>query len=328
MKAWLIKQPGSSIEQLVWEDVPDVHAGEGQLVVKVISTALNPVDYKMIHSGRPNWTYPHYTGVDLAGEIVEVGQHAAGFRVGDRVACHTDLNQKGSFAEYTVIDAAAAAKIPEEVSFDEAAAILCAGMTAYKAMILKLNSVQKQTILIHGGAGGVGGFAIQLAKELGLKVFTTASSANHSWVKSLGADVAIDYRTEDVTQRILEETNQEGVDLIFNTISAAEATEDLKRLAFSGQLAYIAGRPDLSNMKSFSLSPSIHEVDLGAAHGSGSVRARKNLSFMAEELMRRVKEGSLSPMINEVLPREELPSGLEKLKGRHVRGKIMVRMQP
>ena len=327
MKAWLIEQPGS-IEQLVWGEIQDPHAGEGQLVVKVISTALNPVDYSMIQSGSPNWIYPHYAGVDLSGEVIEVGQNVVGFRVGDRVACHTDLNKKGSFAEYTVVDAVATAKIPKDVSIDHAAAILCSGMTAYETIFQKFNLNQKQTILIHGGAGGVGGTAIQLAKELGLKVFTTASLTNHSWVKSLGADSVIDYRTEDVTKRILEETNEDGVDLIFNTISTAEATEDLKRLAFSGQLAFIAGSPDLSTIQPFSLSPSIHEVALGAAHSSGSIRAKKNLAFMANELMQRVKQGTLNPMVNEVLPREELPNALKKLKGRHVRGKIIIRMQP
>lgn len=327
MKAWLIEQPGS-IEQLIWGEIQDPHAGEDQLVVKVISTALNPVDYSMIQSGSPNWIYPHYTGVDLAGEVVEVGQNVVGFSVGDRVACHTDLNMKGSFAEYTVVDAVATAKIPKDVSFDHAAAILCSGMTAYETIFQKFNHNQKQTILIHGGAGGVGGTSIQLAKELGLKVFTTASSTNHSWVKSLGADSVIDYRTEDVTKRILEETNEEGVDLIFNTISAAEATEDLKRLAFSGQLAYIAGSPDLSTIKPFSLSPSIHEVALGAAHSSGSIRAKENLAFMANELMQRVKQGTLNPLVTEVRPREELPNALKKLKGRHVRGKIIISMQP
>ncbi|MDF2902768.1 MAG: zinc-binding alcohol dehydrogenase [Bacillus sp. (in: firmicutes)] len=328
MKAWIIRQPGS-IDEIVWGEIQDAQApGEGQLVVKVISTALNPVDYQMIQSGSPNWIYPHYTGVDLAGEVVEVGQNVVGFNIGDRVACHTDLNKKGAFAEYTVVDALATAKIPKDVSFNHAAAILCSGMTAYETIFQKFNHVQKQTILIHGGAGGVGGIAIQLAKELGLKVFTTASSTNHSWVKSLGADIVIDYRTEDVTKRILEETNEDGVDLIFNTISSAEATEDLKRLAFSGQLAYIAGSPDLSVIKPFSLSPSIHEVALGAAHSSGSIRAKENLAFMANELMQRVKKGTLNPMVNEVLPREELPTGLKKLKGRHVRGKIIIRMQP
>ncbi|MGE7602967.1 alcohol dehydrogenase catalytic domain-containing protein [Peribacillus sp. NPDC097675] len=178
MKAWLIKQP-VSIDELVWGETENPHAGEGELVVKVISTALNPVDYQKIQSGNSNWDYPHYTGVDLAGEVVEVGQNVVGFSVGNRVACHTDLNKKGAFAEYTAVDAVATSLIPTDVTFDEAAAILCSGMTAYQAIFQKFNHAQKQTILIHGGAGGVGGVAIQLAKELGLKIFTTASSPNH-----------------------------------------------------------------------------------------------------------------------------------------------------
>ena len=325
VKAWIIEKPGN-LDNLAWREVEDVRAGDGQLAVKIISTALNPVDYQLIESGNPSWDYPHYTGVDLAGEVVEVGQGAEGFEVGDRVACHTDLKRKGSFAEFTVVEAIAAAKIPDGVSYDQAAAVLCAGMTAYEAIRQKLNTAGKQTILIHGGAGGVGGFAIQLAKELGLKVFSTASSVNHDWVRSLGADVAIDYKKEDVTKRIMDETDNEGVELIFNTISSEEATEDLNRLSFSGQLAYIAGGPDLSSVKPFTLSPSIHEVALGAAHSSGSVRAKANLAFMARELMQRVEKGTLNPMVQEVLPREELPAGLKKLSGRHVRGKIIVRM--
>lgn len=326
MKAWYINQPGG-IDNLSWGELEDVSAGEGQLVVKVISAALNPVDYKVIEGGNPSWTYPHIPGVDLAGEVIRIGANVNGFAVGDRVACHTDLNKRGAFAEQAVVDAVAAVKIPEDVSYDQAAAILCAGMTAYEAVIQKLNHAQKETILIHAGAGGVGGYAIQLAKELGLKVFTTASRDNHEWVQSLGADVAIDYKAEDVTKRIGEETSQLGVDLILNTVSRAEATQDLERLAFSGQLVYIAGAPELSNIKPFTLAPSIHEVALGAAHASGSSRAKANLAFMAGELMHRLAQGTLNCMITEVLSREQLPVGLSKLKGRHVCGKIIVRMQ-
>ncbi len=326
MKAWTIEQSGS-IDNLNWSDVQDPKAEKGQLVVKVISTALNPVDYKIMESGNSNWTYPHISGVDLAGEVIEVGEGVTQFCVGDRVACHTDLNKNGAFAEKAAVDAVAASKIPDAVSFDQAASILCAGMTAYQAVVQKLNYSQKETILIHAGAGGVGGFAIQLAKELGLKVFTTASSHNHDWVKSLGADVAIDYKTEDVTKRILEETNNEGVDLIFNTVGPDEATEDLKRLTFSGQLAYIAGSPDMETVKPFTLAPSVHEVALGAAHSSGSYRAKENLAFMAKDLMNRVAGGKLDAMVNKVLSRDELPDGLNEVKGNHVKGKIIVRMQ-
>lgn len=327
MKAWLIESAGD-IDKMFWGDIPDVHAENGQIVIKVMSTALNPVDYQVIESsGNKNWSYPHYAGVDVAGVVTEIGDNVTNFKIGDAIACHMDLNKKGSFTEYTAVGANTAAKIPENVSFDQAAAILCAGLTAYQTIYQKLNTSQKKNILIHGGAGGVGSFAIQLAKELGLKVITTASQNNHAWLKELGADVVIDYKTESVTERIKEETDGNGVDLIFNTISKDEATKDLDRLAFSGQLAYIAGAPDLTNVKPFSLSPSIHEVALGAAYSAGTLKAKQNLSFMTNEMLQKVAQGSLDPMVSKILSKEDLPAGLKELKKRHVRGKIIVNMQ-
>ncbi|MBM7618765.1 NADPH:quinone reductase-like Zn-dependent oxidoreductase [Bacillus tianshenii] len=322
MKAWLLNEPGS-LDGMTWGEIetPVVHSGE--LLVAVKAVALNPVDYKVAQNGNPAWEYPHIVGVDLAGEVVSLGE-GAGFSVGDRVAIHTNLSRKGAFAEYAAVDARAAALIPEDVSYEEASGILCAGMTAYEAVVQKLNTTQKETILVHAGAGGVGGFAIQLAKQLGLKVYTTASKENHEWVKSLGADIAIDYKEEDVTARILEETAGRGMDLILNTVGRDVATADLERLAFSGQLAFIAGPPDTSGVKPFSLSPSIHEVALGAAHASKDERAIRNLSFMASELMEMIKDKKLNPLITEVLPHTELVEGLKKLQSRHVRGKIIV----
>ncbi|MFC3418656.1 zinc-binding dehydrogenase [Salinicoccus hispanicus] len=326
MKAWQLKDSGS-IDNLEWKDVDDLHASSGELLVKVFSTALNPVDYQLIESGHPKWNYPHIPGVDLSGEVLEVGEGVEGFEVGERVAIHTDMSKPGAFAEQAVVNASAAAKIPDGVSFDEAAAILCAGMTAYQAVIQKLNAAEKETILVHGGSGGVGGFAVQLAKKLGHTVFTTASKESHDRVKALGADLAIDYKDEDVTNRIMEETEDAGVDLIFNTVSSEEATADLDRLAFSGQLAYIAGAPDTSDVKPFTLSPSIHEVALGAAHASGSRKAVDNLAHMANELMARLSEDDLDPVIDKVLSREALPEGLKMLKQNETDGKVIVRMQ-
>ncbi|QFT91043.1 Zinc-type alcohol dehydrogenase-like protein [Bacillus sp. THAF10] len=325
MNAWLLTKAGS-LDNLVWGEIDTPMPEAGELLVKVKAVALNPVDYKVAINGNPAWSYPHIVGVDLAGEVVEIGQDVVDFKAGDRVAVHTNLSQKGAFAEFAAVDARATALIPDGVSLEDAAAILCAGMTAYEAVVQKLNTTHKQNILIHAGAGGVGGFAIQLAKLQGLHVFTTASSENHEWVKNLGADVAIDYHKEDVTERILAETNGRGADLILNTVGREVATEDVNRLAFSGHLAYIAGAPDLSNVKPFSLSPSIHEVALGAAHASKDERAIRNLAFMAEKLMELVQENKLNTLISNVIERESLVEGLKALQGRHVRGKIIVKM--
>ncbi|KGI86554.1 zinc-binding alcohol dehydrogenase [Exiguobacterium mexicanum] len=325
MKAWLLDQPG--LEHLHIGEVERPTPDAGELLIKVEAVALNPVDYKVGTNGNPNWSYPHILGVDLVGEVVEVGSSIANIITGSRVAVHTSLGNNGGFAEYAVVDARACAVVPPDVSDEAAAGILCAGMTAYEAIMQKLNTRDKETILVHAGAGGVGGYAIQLAKKLGLKVFTTASPENFDWVTSLGADVAIDYNVEDVTEKIMEETDGRGVDLILNTVGRDVATADLDRLAFSGQLAYIAGPPDMSNMKGFTLSPSIHEVALGAAHASENERAIRNLSYMAEEMMKLLEAGELNDLVTDVLPFEQLKDGLEQLQTRKVRGKLIVRMR-
>ncbi|WP_313350524.1 zinc-binding dehydrogenase [Exiguobacterium sp.] len=321
MKAWL-NHSGTAIDQWTFEEVKTPTPGEGQALIRVKTVALNPVDYKA--TNNPAWTFPHIPGVDLAGVVEQIGPGAE-VKIGDRVAIHTNLQRDGAFAEYALVDTRALALIPEDISFTEAAAILCAGMTAYEAIVQKMNTTGKETILIHAGAGGVGGIGIQLAKRLGLKVATTASTENHEWVKRLGADLAIDYKKENVTEVIRDWTNGRGADLIFNTVGRDEATADLGRLAFSGQLAFIAGGPDQSVVKPFTLSPSIHEVALAAAYASEDDRAIRNLGHMASELLKLVAAKELDPLVTEEIPATDIVKGLQRLSERHVRGKIIAK---
>ncbi|MDT0171959.1 zinc-binding dehydrogenase [Exiguobacterium sp. BRG2] len=321
MKAWL-NHSGTAIDQWTFEEVKTPTPGEGQALIRVKTVALNPVDYKA--TNNPAWTFPHIPGVDLAGVVEQIGPGAE-VKIGDRVAIHTNLQRDGAFAEYALVDTRALALIPEDISFTEAAAILCAGMTAYEAIVQKMNTTGKETILIHAGAGGVGGIGIQLAKRLGLKVATTASTENHEWVKRLGADLAIDYKKENVTDVIRDWTNDRGADLIFNTVGRDEATADLGRLAFSGQLAFIAGGPDQSVVKPFTLSPSIHEVALAAAYASEDDRAIRNLGHMASELLKLVAAKELDPLVTEEIPATDIVKGLQRLSERHVRGKIIAK---
>lgn len=321
MKAWL-NHSGTAIDQWTFEEVKTPTPGEGQALIRVKTVALNPVDYKA--TNNPAWTFPHIPGVDLAGVVEQIGPGAE-VKIGDRVAIHTNLQRDGAFAEYALVDTRALALIPEDISFTEAAAILCAGMTAYEAIVQKMNTTGKETILIHAGAGGVGGIGIQLAKRLGLKVATTASTENHEWVKRLGADLAIDYKKENVTDVIRDWTNGRGADLIFNTVGRDEATADLGRLAFSGQLAFIVGGPDQSVVKPFTLSPSIHEVALAAAYASEDDRAIRNLGHMASELLKLVAAKELDPLVTEEIPATDIVKGLQRLSERHVRGKIIAK---
>lgn len=322
MKALLLEDKNMWREMKVSETEKPA-PGSGEVLVKVKAAGLNPVDYKTATNGNPNWSYQHILGVDAAGVIEEIGEGVTGFKKGDRVFYHGNLTEKGGFAEFAVTTAHTVAKIPDELSFEEVAALPCAGMTAYQALIRKMNLQRGETILIHGGAGGVGGFAIQLAKNIGAKVVTTCSPENEEYVRELGADYVIFYKTEDVHARILEITENTGVNAVLDTVSRDNATDSLKSIAFNGRIAFIAGNPDYSIVKPFSQALSFHEIALGAAHFSNNREAQKDLAAMNEELANLVVEGNLSTMISEKITLEEVPAALIKLSERHVKGKIV-----
>ncbi|MDM5315217.1 zinc-binding dehydrogenase [Fictibacillus sp. b24] len=322
MKALLLQDKNMWREMKVSETEKPV-PGPGEVLVKVKAAGLNPVDYKTATNGNPNWSYPHILGLDAAVVIEGTGEGVTEFKQGDRVFYHGNLAKKGGFAEYALTTAHTIARIPDGLSFEEAAALPCAGMTAYQALFRKMNLQEGETILIHGGAGGVGGFAIQLAKQVGATIITTCSPENEEYVKSLGADHVIFYKTEDVHTRIMELTNDVGVDAVLDTVSRVNATESLKSIAFNGRIAFIAGNPDYSAVKPFSQALSFHEIALGAVHFSNSVKAQKDLALMNEELAKLVVEGKLSAMISETITLEEVPAALAKLAERHVKGKIV-----
>lgn len=230
MKALLLKDKGLW-KDMKLEETEKPAPGHGELLVEVHAVGLNPVDYKTATNGMPNWTYPHILGLDVAGVVAEVGDGVTGWKRGDRIVYHGDFSKKGGYAEFALITAHTASKLPEGISFEDAAALPTAGYTAYQALHRKLPLDQIDIILIHGGAGGVGGFGVQLAKLAGKTVISTASSHNHDYVKSLGADYVIDYREENVKERVMEITDGRGVDAVIDAVSRQSATDALDMLA-------------------------------------------------------------------------------------------------
>lgn len=326
MKALILEKPGSP-DTLILTDQPKPHIEPGHVLIQVKAVGLNPVDYKTAEWGNESWTYPHILGLDVAGVIVQAGPDLQDLQVGDRVYYHGNLTKPGGFAEYTTAPQHILAKIPEGITFEDAAAIPCAGFTAWQILSRKIQPNPGQTVLIHGGAGGVGGFAIQLAKHLGLTVLTTCSTENFDAVRTLGADHPIDYRNESVTSRVLELTGGRGVDIAINTVSSESATEDLKRLAFGGHLACVAGLPDFSMITPFTKAISIHESALGGAHLSGDLPAQRDLAKMGDEMMEMLSNKTISSMLTEIISLEHIPAFLEKLSKRHVRGKIVATLK-
>lgn len=281
MKALLLHDK-NQWQNMKVEDTETPKPGKGEILVEVHAVGLNPVDYKTANNGNPNWSYPHILGLDTAGVIVEVGEGVTQWKKGDRVVNHGDLTKIGGYAEYTVVKAHMASRIPDAISFEEAAAIPTAGYTAYQALFRKLPFDQVETILIHGGAGGVGGFGVQLAKLAGKTVISTASGHNHEYVKSLGADYVIDYRQEDVQARVMEITNGRGIDAVVDAVSRQSATDSLDLLAYMGHLVYIAGAPDFTKIKGFTKVVSYHEIALAAVYQSHDERAEDDLAVMGD----------------------------------------------
>jgi NADPH:quinone reductase len=325
MKAIVLDGPGSP-EVLHLAEAEKPVPKRGEIRIQVHSVGLNPVDYKIAAVGHPNWQYPFILGLDVAGVVDAVGEKAEKWKEGDLVYYHGDLSKPGGFAEYAITTAHTAAPLPPGLSFEKAAALPCAGLTAYQALFRKVNINTINSVLIHGGAGGVGGFAIQLAALHDIDIITTCSQSNFEWVEKLGAKFIIDYNNENISERISEITKGRGVDVIINTISAESANRDIDNLSYNGHLICVADLPDMSCINFHKRSISIHTIALGGAHTSGDIIAQRDLSKMGEEFGSLASEKKINPMLEEVISLQDIPWALQKLSERHVRGKIVVKL--
>jgi NADPH:quinone reductase-like Zn-dependent oxidoreductase len=322
MQAWVVPSPdrGGTLELM---DVAVPEPGPGEVLVRVRAVSLNPVDQKLVHSGHTAWRYPHVPGVDGAGVVEKLGKGVSGIEVGARVFCHHDLAKPGTFAEFVGVAAHAIARVPDAVSFESAAAIACAGLTAYQALQRKMHLGAGHIVLVHGGSGGVGGYAIQIARVLGARVLATASPRNHAFVRGLGAEVVFDYRAHDLVDQVRSLTDGAGVHAVLDPVSAASASAAVSLLRFNGQLAFVAGAPDIMHVRPFARALSFHAIALGAAYASGDREAQEDLARMGQELVGLVAARQVCDNVTERLAFEDLPSGLAELRHGGVHGKIV-----
>ncbi|WP_338586979.1 NADP-dependent oxidoreductase [Paenibacillus sp. Y5S-9] len=247
MKAVVINQYGSK-EELVEQEVNKPRAEANQVVVKLEATSINPIDWKLREGYLKemyDWEFPIILGWDVAGVITEIGSNVTKWKVGDRVFSRPDTTRFGSYAEYTAVDEYLLAKLPDSISYEEAAAVPLAGLTAWQVLFTHGDLKEGETVLIHAGAGGVGMYAIQLAKHAGAHVITTASEKNHELLYSLGADQVIDYKKENF-EEILKD-----IDLVFDTMGGEVAENSYKVLKpNTGRLITIVGEPNHDTAKS------------------------------------------------------------------------------
>jgi NADPH:quinone reductase-like Zn-dependent oxidoreductase len=239
MKAVLLTKHGGP-EMLRYGDAPDPIAAPGEVVVDIYAASVNAADYKVrLGGGRYGLTkFPHILGRDFSGVVSQLGSGVTDFRLGDAVFGVTDQGIEGAYAEKIAIKAAIVAKKPNSLGHQEAAALALTSLTALTALEDTVHLKAGETILIQGGAGGVAGFAIQLAKYLGAKVITTASAGNHAYVRGLGADQVIDYKAQDFT------TIGPICDVVFDTVGGEVQVASYQVLKPGGKLVWIAPAPE------------------------------------------------------------------------------------
>ncbi|WP_247828701.1 zinc-binding dehydrogenase [Arthrobacter antioxidans] len=326
MRALLLDRPGPPSSCV--GEAPRPAPGVGEVLVRVDAVGLNPVDYQLASGGHPLWTYPHIPGLDIAGVVEDAGPGPEPrVPTGTRVVWHQDLRRPGGLAAYATAPTDVLAVVPPGVGMAAAASLPCAGMTAYQAVVRRLRATRGQYALVQGASGGVGGFAVQLLAAAGATVIATASPSNHAYVRGLSADAVLDYRRDDLGAVLRAATEGRGFDAVVDTVSPASAAQGLRLLRHAGGLAAVAGRPSLDIVEPFGIAPSLHEIALGAAYTHGDVGSRADLAVMLTELLRLVDEGALTPLPIETVRLADAPDALERLAGRHVRGKIVVRLE-
>ncbi|MEH6533543.1 MAG: zinc-binding dehydrogenase [Photobacterium frigidiphilum] len=256
-------------------ELPMVEPNANEVLVKVLACALNPVDTKIVnwHASVPIMDANFVVGLDVVGEIVELSTNNAEWRVGERVLFHGDmLHKNGGLAEYTVQRADAITRMPNNVPIDVAASTPCAGWTAWRALVDRLAIHTQQSIFIAGGSGGVGSFAIQIAKHFDVKqIIVSCSARNTEYVKSLGATHVVDYAESDIKQEVMAITNGCGVDVALDCVGNTSEQVCANVLKYEGQMVELVETANLTSYYQAKLRGiTVHQLSLGAGYRNGS----------------------------------------------------------
>lgn len=305
MKAVRIHQYGGR-DVLRYEDAPMPTLKPDDVLVKVHAAAVNPVDWKVREGYLKDVlpvSMPLILGWDVAGEIVALGEKVTGWQVGDAVYSRPDIGRDGSYAEYIAINAAEIATKPRSLNWQQAAAVPLAALTAWQSLYDFANVTAGERVLIHAGAGGVGNFAIQLAKLRGAQVITTASTRNVEFVRALGADEVIDYTRQDFSAL-------RDIDVVFDTMGGDIQQQSWQVLKPKGRLVSIVSTPDNAVAETHHVTPMFCFV--------------KPSSTQLAALAALFDEGKLRVEIERSYPLAEIAHAHEHSESGRTRGKIVI----
>ncbi|WP_053144512.1 zinc-dependent alcohol dehydrogenase family protein [Pseudomonas sp. P97.38] len=320
MKAMMLTSFGGP-ESFELRELPKPVPGPGHVLVRVHATSINPLDYQVRRGDYPDLAaLPTITGHDISGVVESVGPGVTSFVPGDEVWYTPQIfDGPGSYAEYHVAAESIIGKKPAALNHLEAASLSLVGGTAWEALVVRAGLRVGESILIHGGAGGVGHVAIQLAKAIGARVFTTVREANAEFARAMGADVVIDYEKEDYVEVINRETTGQGVDVVFDTIGGNTLSRSPDVLAQLGRVVSIVDIAQPQNLiQAWGKNASYHFVF-----------TRQNRGKL-DELSALINRGQLRPHVGAVYSLEDIPLAHARLESPNngLQGKIAIAVEP
>ncbi|GHE86475.1 zinc-binding dehydrogenase [Thalassotalea profundi] len=308
-------------------ELPLPQCDENEILVKIEAVGLNPLDAQFAQTGFCKWQYPHILGLDAVGTVVQANKGLFP-SVGDRIMWHSSLAEQGVLSEYAKVPNFAVSVIPETVSSNIAATLPCSGMSALIALD-KVQITEGNTVFIEAGAGAVGQFAIQFAKQRGADVFTTASKRNHKLVKKLGADAVFDYHDKKLCDKIRTTLGPQGFDAVVDSIGGETTVRNIELMRFCGRIACLKTLPTLAPELMFRKAPNISIVSLGGAWLANSLCAQQHMSFMNKLLLENVANKNISvPEISIIdFDSESISSALRKQLSGNFTGKQVVEIK-
>jgi putative PIG3 family NAD(P)H quinone oxidoreductase len=310
-------------QQLVVREVPDPVAGAGEVVVDVTATGINRADVLQRQGNYPVPPgAPPYPGLECAGVISSVGEGATGRHVGERVAA---LLAGGGYAERVAVPVAQLLPVPAGLSLQEAAALPEVACTVWSNTVEHDRLRKGETLLVHGGGSGIGSFAIQLGKALGATVVTTARAAKHDEVRALGADLVIDYSTDDFVAATRHFTGGRGADVVLDIIGAKYLARNIEVLAPNGRLSVIGmqggTRAELDLGRLMAKRGSISSTSLRARPPAEKARI---VAGVRRAVWPLIEAGAVKPIVHAALPLAEAAEGQRMMEASEHLGKILL----
>lgn len=333
MKAFSVERYGKHHE-LKAVDIPDPELREDEVLIEVHAAGVNLLDSK-IRSGEFKLILPYRTpfvlGHDVAGVVTRVGRRVTRFKAGDEVYSRPDDFRIGTFAEYVAVKQDSVALKPKNLTMEEAASVPLVGLTAWQALVEVARLQKGQKVFIQAGSGGVGTFAIQLAKYLGATVATTTGSANVGWVKELGADTVIDYRKDDF-EKIIHD-----YDLVLNSQDGKTLAKSVNVLKPGGRVISISGPPDLAFAESvrgpWFLKLATRILSYGIRKQAKARKVLYSFLFMRAEggqlaqIAPLIESGAIHPVVDRVFPFSATNEALAYVESGRAKGKVVIKVR-